>query len=75
MKQTPTTGAKLLLQHLLTTPNLANELETLHDLALYESGDALLGAEEKEALMNTKQLAQRIAELKEEDFEFLREIL
>lgn len=74
-KQTTATGARLLMQHLLTAPSLSDDLQTLHDLALYESGDALLGAEEKEALFNVKQLAALLAELKEEDYQRLRSCL
>lgn len=60
MKLKQSHKAHKLLTHLLTTPQLADNLKTLHDLALYESGDALLGVEEKEALHNVRELADRL---------------
>lgn len=38
--------------------DLVTSLETVHDLALYESGNALLGEKEKAALFATKQFAR-----------------
>ena len=35
---------KNLIVHLAASPNLADKLRTLHDLALYDSGDALLAS-------------------------------
>lgn len=49
--------------HIMSCPRLASQLMTLHDLALYDSGDARLSTEEKEALLNCKTLSAHIARL------------
>ena len=46
-----------LLAHLAMNPALADDLLTLHNLALYDSGEALLGAEEKSSLQSVQQLS------------------
>jgi len=53
------------LVSLLLTESLPDDLRTLHNLALYESGGALLGEEEKNSLLNAMQLAERIEDLPE----------
>ena len=58
----------MLLQHLAANPRLATDLLTLHDLALYDSGDALLSSKEKASLMYVKLLAERLQTLTEKDF-------
>lgn len=72
---TLTPEAHQLLLHLVTCPDLADNLQTLHTLALYESGDALLGREEKEALLNIRELALRLGMLNEADKKSLISIL
>lgn len=65
---------KALVSQLLAT-NLPADLKTLHDLALYDSGDALLGEEEKQSLLNTIQLAQRLEDLTDAERQMLSEIV
>lgn len=63
-----------LFLHLLHCPKrLARQLEALHDLALYESGEALLGPEEKEALLNAKELAARLGSVSEGEWQEMRQ--
>jgi len=69
------TQAKALLLHLLGNPEMPEQLQTLHNLALYESGDAMLGPEEKSALQNAKELAVRLAKLGKKDLNYLRSLL
>lgn len=64
--------AHALLNHLITTPELAEQLDTLHNLALYDSGDALLGPEEKEALLNVARLAQLLRQIPRKHYRLLR---
>lgn len=68
-------AAYTLLLHLVSTPGIAQQLFSLHDLALYESGDALLGPEEKEALRDVRELAVRIDDLPEHVREEWRKLL
>lgn len=60
------TSLHLLVNHLLYT-DIADDLQTLHDLALYESGDALLGEHEKDALNNVIHLKKRLENLTDAD--------
>lgn len=64
----------LVVTHLLTT-DLAESLKILHDLALYESGDALLSLHEKQALHEVMELARRLEQLTDDDKDHLRSLL
>lgn len=68
-------GAHTLITHLLTSPNLAEQLNIVHDLALYDSGDALLGEIEKDALFSIKQLAERITRIGRKERKQLQKLL
>lgn len=68
-------AAKLLFAHLITVPNLAEQLLHVHNLAIYDSGAALLGPEEKECLLNTKELAERIRPMKPDDWKYIESLL
>lgn len=67
-----TQSTATLLAYLITSPGLANHLRILFDLALFESGDALIGADEKEALQSVRHLADL---LDVSDPDELRELL
>lgn len=45
-----------LMMHLINTPELPEHLSRIHDIALYESGEFEIRAEEKESLHETKHL-------------------
>lgn len=68
-------AAKNLILHLLGSPDLSRHLQTLHDLALYESGEALLGPEEKEALQEVNELRVRIERMTPEGRNYLKTLL
>jgi hypothetical protein len=70
-----TSTAKTLLTHLVTTPDFPTQLKTLHNLALYESGDALLGTDEKQALFNCISLAEKLERLSSEDIDVFRSLI
>jgi hypothetical protein len=55
-----------LLAHILCTPTIPMMLKSVHDLALYESGEASIGADEKESLQNTAHLADLIEAIPKE---------
>lgn len=65
MPQTPT-PLQLLIAHLASNPLLPAQLRMLHSLALYDSGDAVLGREEKEALQAVQQLADLLDQVPDE---------
>lgn len=65
-------AAHTLLNHVLTTPQLPEQLDLLHSLALYDSGDYLLGPEEKEALLNIAQLAKLLRQIPRAQYRLLR---
>ena len=67
--------ANKVLFEVLTNPNLPEQLACLHDLALYDSGDALLGPEEKQALFSIRQLALSMRRMKRAERYRLRKIL
>lgn len=60
------TQLKVLLTH-LANPTLSTHLRQLHDLALYDSGDALLGDEEKDSLLAAKSLADLLDTIPRKD--------
>jgi hypothetical protein len=65
-------GAHTLLTHILANwATLPHQLKRLHDLALYDSGDALLDSDDKEALHNVRELAERMETLDEKDYRIL----
>ena len=67
--------ANNVLVEVLTNPNLPEQLKCLHDLALYDSGDALLGPEEKQALFCIDQLVKTMRRMKREERHKLRNML
>jgi len=52
----------------LSDRDFPDQLMTIHNLALYESGDALLGEQEKDALAATKHLHDVLSSIEMEDF-------
>lgn len=45
-----------LMMHLINTPQLPEHLSRIHDIAFYESGDFVIGADEKESFRETMRL-------------------
>ena len=66
--------ANMVLTHLLTTPNMANKLKRVHDMAIYESG-ATIEPEDKEDLRDTMELAVRLEKVTDEEVDFWKQLI
>jgi hypothetical protein len=60
-------GAHMLLTHLLNVPEIADHLQLVHEIALDPSCEVLLGPEEKRAMLNVRELATRLEMVTEAD--------